>query len=256
MSGTWADAGLRVVWTDFPLIEWNWWTAGVVSPSSVIAAYQAKGAASYSASKVNLANPGTHNLSDVVVPSWNATDGWVFTGTEVLNTGLRSAQLGRGRTCSFAIRYSDIPTDNTSHAIIGGQFELDSGLSIPTISTEIRMNAVPPSRGILVSFDEGSSGCTVNSAFGNASGVVFLAGTKACYNGVELLDHDACADSWGAEVDIAPVYIGALNWEFELDPGVYDPYAYYIGKVQAVAFYNSVLTPAQVAAVTAAMQAL
>jgi hypothetical protein len=43
-----------------------------------IAAYQPKGAASLAASYVNLANPGTHDLSTTSAPEWSASTGWGF----------------------------------------------------------------------------------------------------------------------------------------------------------------------------------
>ncbi len=41
--------------------EIPWWLAGGIPAENCIAAYQPKGAASYAASKVNLANPGTYD---------------------------------------------------------------------------------------------------------------------------------------------------------------------------------------------------
>lgn len=238
--------------------EENWWTAGGVDPSSVISAYQAKGAASYAASKLNLANPGTHDLTDVSAPTWNATDGWVFSGAEALNTGLRKAQLGRGTTCSFIARYSDIPNDDTNHAILGGQWEEENAENIPTISIEVYTQNVlgSPTTGTIASYDEAISSCSQTALLGNVSGVECMAGKKTYYNGSLAQDRTACAVAWADTFDIPPVYIGTLNWEYEIDPGVYDPYAWFKGKIQAVAFYNSVLTPEQVAAITTAMQAL
>ena len=59
----------------------SWWLAGGISAANCVAAYQAKGAASYVASKVNLANPGTLNFdNEVVAPSWNTTTGWTGAG--------------------------------------------------------------------------------------------------------------------------------------------------------------------------------
>lgn len=56
------------------------WLAGGISSSDCISAYQAKGAASYVASKSNLANPGTYDLTDgATYPAWAAGTGWTFT---------------------------------------------------------------------------------------------------------------------------------------------------------------------------------
>ena len=58
----------------------DWWLAGGIDPDDCIAAYQPKGAASYAASKVNLANPGTYDLTNGNDPSWSADNGWTFDG--------------------------------------------------------------------------------------------------------------------------------------------------------------------------------
>jgi len=57
----------------------GWWDLnGAIT--SCIAAYQAKGAASYAASKVNLANAGTYDLSNgTAYPTWDTSTGWTFT---------------------------------------------------------------------------------------------------------------------------------------------------------------------------------
>ena len=56
----------------------NWWNlSGTIT--SCIAAYQPKGASSYDNSKINLANPGTHNaVNGTAYPTWSATKGWSF----------------------------------------------------------------------------------------------------------------------------------------------------------------------------------
>ena len=53
----------------------NWWEA---SGATAVVAYQAKGAGSYAASLVNLANPGTHDLIEGNAPDWDAATGWRF----------------------------------------------------------------------------------------------------------------------------------------------------------------------------------
>jgi hypothetical protein len=59
----------------------RWWDLdGTIT--SCIAAYQPKGAASYAASKVNLANPGTYDLTNGNDPSWSASTGWTFDGVD------------------------------------------------------------------------------------------------------------------------------------------------------------------------------
>lgn len=63
-----------------------WWLPAGVSTGDVLGAYQAN-AARYAASKVNLANPGTNDLTSAVLnPTWSAA-GWVFEG-QALDTGI------------------------------------------------------------------------------------------------------------------------------------------------------------------------
>ena len=64
-----------------------WWE---VAGKTCLAAYQPKGAADYTTSKVNLASPGTYNCSDgATAPGWSAALGWICaTGYEQLISAL------------------------------------------------------------------------------------------------------------------------------------------------------------------------
>lgn len=53
-----------------------WWLAGGVAAGSCLVAYQPKGAESYAASKVNLANPGKYDAVEGVAPTWAKDTGW------------------------------------------------------------------------------------------------------------------------------------------------------------------------------------
>lgn len=66
----------------------SWWLSGGIPAANCIAAYQPKGAASYAASKINLANPGTYNATEGVAPAWAALTGWAGNGLAWLNTGI------------------------------------------------------------------------------------------------------------------------------------------------------------------------
>jgi hypothetical protein len=72
-------------------------------------AYQAKGAASYSASKSNLANPGTYDAVEGDAPSWSSASGWTFNGSS--NYLLIGNSFGYTAGGAIAIRYSSITTD-------------------------------------------------------------------------------------------------------------------------------------------------
>lgn len=58
-----------------------------VPGATCVAAWQAEGAASYAASLVNLANPGTYDLTAVGSPAWNASDGWSGGAGDYFTTG-------------------------------------------------------------------------------------------------------------------------------------------------------------------------
>jgi len=58
----------------------------IVTP---VGAWQAKNAASYAASLVNLVNPGTYDLTQAVgAVTWTAADGWAADGTNYFTTGI------------------------------------------------------------------------------------------------------------------------------------------------------------------------
>ena len=62
----------------------SWWLAGGIAAANCVAAYQPKGAASYAASKVNLANPGTYDLVKITNdPDFDAATGWTFDASSV-----------------------------------------------------------------------------------------------------------------------------------------------------------------------------
>lgn len=82
----------------------DWWLPCGCSPEDAVAAYRAKGAGSYEASKVNLANPGTYNLTEGVAPIWNATDGWIMDGTKYL---LTTESITYNQNFTMIARYSN-----------------------------------------------------------------------------------------------------------------------------------------------------
>lgn len=69
------NPGLRI--EDAASVAADWWK---VPGKTCVAAYQAKGATSYAASKVNLASPGTYDATEGVAPTWDTGVGWTFDG--------------------------------------------------------------------------------------------------------------------------------------------------------------------------------
>lgn len=77
----------------------DWWCPCGINPADVVAAYAAKGAASYAASKINLANPGTFDwLDGVAFPSWNNTNGWMFSRISSQYLYINSITLNQNTT--------------------------------------------------------------------------------------------------------------------------------------------------------------
>src|SRR4030042_266315 len=114
----------------------EWWLAGGISAANCLAAYQPKGAASYAASKVNLANPGTYDAVDgVAFPTWAAATGWTFNGVAQYLTSNCPTDM---KPMSYIARVKN--TDNTNFntiigpSVAGGlSLDLTSGTNIPRL---------------------------------------------------------------------------------------------------------------------------
>lgn len=209
----------------------DWWLAGGISSGDCVAAYAAVGAASQTASKTNLANPGTYDLADgSATPTWNATDGWIWDGfgTVYYDTGWYPVE-----TSSIIIRYSDLTS---------GGYTFLAGVqgSSPT-----RWYFIYPFDGStygIVGFSAGSYQPNNLSLSGTAA----LAKNVFYSNGSSL---NTISYSWNGDPGI-PLPIGARH-----------AYGGYYGdssakKIQAVAIYSIQLSADQIAALHTAMMAL
>jgi hypothetical protein len=65
-----------------------WYLSGGILPGNCVAAYQPQNAANYTTSKINLANPGTYDAAEGSAPSWDSVNGWKFVSTHYLTTGI------------------------------------------------------------------------------------------------------------------------------------------------------------------------
>lgn len=200
----------------------KWWLAGG-APLPVVA-YCPKGAADLAASYVNLANPGTNNAVPGTAPTFAAATGWGFTGSQDLSTGVLSAS-----NMSIICRFSAATGD--WRALFG------SDTSSNGIYAQVRYTS-----GTVHTYNNGTTRISTGSAL--TSGVIAIAGTRGYLDGVE--ETSALNNSIGTP---AVIYIGC-----RLSSG--SASSSYAGNIQAIAIYSSVLTAPQVAAVTAAMQAL
>ncbi len=93
----------------------GWWLSGGISAANVVAAYQAKGAASQAASYVNLASPGTHDLTVGSAPAWAAGVGWTFDGI----ANYLVTDIVPQMTYSMFIQYIDYTNADNTHTAIG-----------------------------------------------------------------------------------------------------------------------------------------
>jgi len=202
----------------------QWWLAGGIHPSQVVAAYQPKGAVDLAASYVNLANPGTNDAQAGVAPTIGA-DGWVFNGTtQYLDTGVAP----NNANSFIAVRFSRANTSVGLQNIAGSAAAGD---------TRFYMNPVD---NAAYSFGIGTR-IIINGSY-LVSGVMCIASSKGYINGVQV-----ASGSFPGNTN--PISIGAsyngTNVVF-----------FYAGLIQAVVIGNATLTSAQVAALSAAMAAL
>ena len=194
----------------------NWWEAG--GATGCVAAYQPKGAASLAASYSNLANPGTYDAAPGVAPTWDATNGWIFSGSQYLTTG--SAPIAH--TYTVAVVFTGAPS---AVQVIFGYFGALAFRIIPNRLT----NGVGYGQTYV--------------APGLAAGVLVLAGQNGYRNG----SLDTAAANVGSGTSADP-YIAAQNQG--------GPVAYYAGNIQALGIWNNVLDGTKAAAVSTAMAAL
>lgn len=202
----------------------GWWT---VPGKTCTAAYQPKGAATYAASKINLANPGTYDAADgAAYPTWAAATGWKFNGTtQYLNSGVLA--LGASQDASMLVQF--VSAQNAEHYLCGSS----AGVGAFAIAPRHTLDVVVYYNGSFLSV-----------APRLLTGNLAIAGNKGYRNGAA----DAGTISAGNAGTLA-IWIGGLNLNGVLQ---YKTAAY----VTAWAIYYTTLTAAEVAIVAAAMAAL
>jgi hypothetical protein len=196
-----------------------------------IAAYQPKGAASLAASYVNLVTPGTLDAIPVVEPGWSVDGGWLGTGTQWLRTGIVIADNNQ----SIIVRFANHTLGNNQS--MAGQFAGNTNQG-----TLFQTN--------LTADETFYNGGSVRVATQTVSGVRAIAGQKAYKDGQDL----------GITI---PAYTqanngqhGILAYNLHTNTGAIARAAPFLGNILAIAFYNFILTPAEVTTVSAAMAAL
>lgn len=206
-----------------------WWLAGQIGAGNCVAAYRAKGAASYMASKVNLANPGTYDAYEGVQPSWNAEDGWFSNEDAYLKTGITADNYW---TFIVGIRGGS----NTGYGFpFGGR-----GSGIADEDLLLMSRGGNNERG----YRYGQT-AYLNNRYLEA-GVMCIAGNKTYLNGI--LDEEVLGSILGIITNPVELYLLGLN-----NAGT--PTYSLIG-ITAFSAYNIKLTSTQVQAVTSRIQAL
>ena len=203
----------------------QWWLSGGILQANCEAAYQPINSASLAASYINIHNPGTYNATPGVAPTWNAIDGWIGNGTQWLDTGIL---IGNGY--SVIMRFSNM-TSNT-RMLFG--------------STGTGNNFfIIPSTGLAVGYRNGALP-RIDVVPGLLSGSLCIAGQQGYRNGVAdggLLN--APTGTWTNTIALLARKSGVATVDNIIT-------AY----IQAVAIYNTTITPAEVLAVYTAMLAL
>jgi hypothetical protein len=203
-----------------------WYLSGGITKSSCVASYKAKGATNLVTSLINLVSPGDFNLVSDTLPTWNSTDGWIFNGDDgtYLDTGIIPVTVGQ--VWSMLARFSNAKLETSTSQVVGKPSEGGIGRFY-----------IAPNRttyGVLY-----ANGDMESKTPGMTNGVLAIAGNKGYRNG-NLDATIATADG----TSTLPIKIGYVDW---------DDWPGYTGNVQAVAIYNTILSGAQILAVSNAM---
>ena len=175
----------------------SWYDSSLESfgadPGCTIWAYQSIGVASYEASLVNLADPGTDDLTTTAAPAWNAAQGWVFTAANntFLDTGIVPT-----KDYSWLVRFRAL--DETSVNSVVGEYSA-------TNLSDIDLYALVAAGGMVFAHgiaDEARAPVVDWGVFG-------MAGTQPYRNGAP--DGAALSDAGGWTETAVSLYLGALN---------------------------------------------
>lgn len=95
----------------------SWWLAGGISSGDCVLAYAPIGASDATAARVNLANPGTYDATTGSAPTWGASTGWSFNGSQ----WLRSNYSVDSVVHTLMIRFANIGTGSGNDYRIGSE---------------------------------------------------------------------------------------------------------------------------------------
>lgn len=202
-----------------------WYTAA--GGTTCVAAYNAVGAASLSNSYVNLANPGTNDLTvGGSAPTWSYGTGWTFTSSKYLITGVVPAS-----GYSILVRFS-AGTFSGAQRICGAK----------NTDSNPRFEIIPNFGGASYYF----AGSNTSPSGGLSSGVTGIAGQQGYKNGSA---HGGTIGAWSGSITYG-IHINGTNNGGSNSSATVD------AVIQAVAIYSGTLSGADVATITTAMLAL
>jgi len=206
-----------------------WYLEGGVTAANCIAAYQPKGAADYATSKVNLANPGTYNAVDgAAYPTWNVSTGWTFTAgsSTYLTTGIADSN-----GWSWVVR------------IYGGTTAANSTV-FGTAKATPDYNGIAFTNCLTAGPNhQYKNGVSTSVSGAESAGVFAAAGTKLFKNGSSdgTVTNSGCT---GLAIHIGCLLLGTSKTY------------YYSGDIIALSLYDTVISDAQVIAISTAVAAL
>ena len=206
----------------------NWWNAGG-TVASCIAAYQPKGANSYAISKQNLVGNTLYDLTEVGGGAvyWSANNGWY--GFRTLSRCLDTNITTFNNSWSLIIRCSGATTNNT--VILGAYTSAGDGLYIAYMTV-----------GGWQCFNQSYNYKVVPSLTGG--GVLAFTGANIYLDGE---NKGNLGVQYTNGLTRSP-YIGAQHYTSAVQ--------HTDANIQAVAFYNTILTAQNIVDITTAMNVL
>ena len=231
---------LMIVNVDVPVPTPVWYLSGGIPSANCLFAYQPKGAASYTASRINIANPGTYDCTTMEYPvGWDTDSGWIFphNGKSVLDIPWTPIS---GNKYSMIFRFSN----GTNNAFTTLDIIFAGGRNT---STNSRFYISPCYSSGGEKHVYGWSDSQVIIAGYVTSGVMCNAAGKAYLDGEYEGGSETALEATGYEAGIGCQYQGddhtsAASWVS--------------AHVKALAVYNVALSETQVVALTSAMNTL
>ena len=217
-------------------IHTEWWQS--VAGKTPIVVYQAKGAASYAASKVNLANAGTNDAIEGTAPTWNSTDGWIFDGSTQY---LLTENFTNSNNLTIITRFSGI----------------DEGTYYYNGSTVLGTLWQMPHREIFIAFDI-SDGTGYGGAI--SIGSKFIYPSNLPISGILGVNKNGLYEN-GEFLGALSQVPETFSHTFQLSVGaaIYANYSinnFWYGKVQCICIYSETLSSTEMATISAAMAAI